>query len=63
MWKVIQKISQVIREEMNKTGAQECLLPQLQPAELWHESGRWDDYHYVQRMDVHKVISQQYLTY
>ena len=44
MWKVIQKISQVIREEMNKTGAQECLLPQLQPAELWHESGRWDDY-------------------
>jgi len=44
MWKVIQKISQVIREEMDKTGAQECLLPQLQPAELWHESGRWEDY-------------------
>lgn len=44
MWKVIQKISQVIREEINKAGAQECLLPQLQPAELWHESGRWEDY-------------------
>lgn len=44
MWRVLQKISQVVREEMNATGAQECLLPQLQPAELWKESGRWDTY-------------------
>lgn len=44
MWRVLQKISQIVREEMNKTGAQECLLPQLQPAELWQESGRWDTY-------------------
>lgn len=44
MWRVLQKISQIVREEMNATGAQECLLPQLQPAELWRESGRWDTY-------------------
>ncbi|NJR64738.1 MAG: proline--tRNA ligase [Leptolyngbyaceae cyanobacterium CRU_2_3] len=44
MWRVLQKISQIVREEMNATGAQECLLTQLQPAELWKESGRWDTY-------------------
>ncbi len=44
MWRVLQKISQIVREEINATGAQECLLPQLQPAELWRESGRWDTY-------------------
>ncbi|MCB8763108.1 proline--tRNA ligase [Planktothrix agardhii 1029] len=44
MWRVLQKISQIVREEMNATGAQECLLPQVQPAELWRESGRWDTY-------------------
>jgi prolyl-tRNA synthetase len=44
MWRVLQKISQIVREEMNATGAQECLLPQLQPSELWQESGRWDTY-------------------
>lgn len=44
MWRVLQKVSQIVREEMNVTGAQECLLPQLQPAELWRESGRWDTY-------------------
>lgn len=44
MWRVLQKVSQIVREEMNATGAQECLLPQLQPADLWRESGRWDTY-------------------
>jgi prolyl-tRNA synthetase len=44
MWRVLQKIAQIVREEMNATGAQECLLPQLQPSELWQESGRWDTY-------------------
>lgn len=44
MWKVLQNISAIVREEMNATGAQECLLPQLQPSELWKESGRWDTY-------------------
>ncbi len=44
MLRVLQKVSQIVREEMNATGAEECLLPQLQPAELWKESGRWDTY-------------------
>ena len=44
MWRVLQKVSQIVREEMNAIGAQECLLTQLQPAEIWQESGRWDTY-------------------
>jgi prolyl-tRNA synthetase len=44
MWRVLQKVSRIVREEMNAIGAMECLLPQLQPAELWQESGRWDTY-------------------
>ncbi len=44
MWRVLQKVSAIVRAEMNRSGAQECLLPQLQPAELWQESGRWDTY-------------------
>jgi prolyl-tRNA synthetase len=44
MWRVLQKVSAITREEMNAAGALECLLPQLQPAELWRESGRWDTY-------------------
>jgi prolyl-tRNA synthetase len=43
-WRVIQKISRIIREEMNRAGAQEVLLPTVIPAELWQESGRWDQY-------------------
>ena len=44
MWRVLQKINTIVREEMNAAGAQELLMPQLQPAELWQESGRWDTY-------------------
>ncbi|MFP4134735.1 MAG: proline--tRNA ligase [Halothece sp.] len=44
MWRVLNKVSQIIREEMDAAGAQECLLPQLQPSELWEESGRWETY-------------------
>ena len=44
MWRVLQKVSGIVREEMDATGAQECLLPQLQPSQLWQESGRWDTY-------------------
>jgi prolyl-tRNA synthetase len=44
LWRVLGKVSEIVRQEMNATGAQECLLPQLQPAELWQESGRWDTY-------------------
>ena len=44
MWRVLQKISHIVRAEMDATGAMECLLPQAQPADLWRESGRWDTY-------------------
>lgn len=42
--RVIQKIEQIIREEMNRAGAQELLMPIASPAELWKETGRWDHY-------------------
>ena len=40
----LQKISRIVQEELNATGAQEVLLPTIQPAELWKESGRWEEY-------------------
>jgi prolyl-tRNA synthetase len=42
--RVLQKVEKVIREEMNKAGAQEVLMPVVQPMELWEESGRGPDY-------------------
>ena len=42
--RVLQKIEQIIREEMDATGAVELLMPTLQQAELWQESGRWYTY-------------------
>jgi prolyl-tRNA synthetase len=42
--KVIRKIEAIVREEMNRAGAQELLLPIASPAELWQESGRWEFY-------------------
>ncbi len=38
----LRKVEAIIREEMNRAGAQEVLLPSVQPAELWQETGRWD---------------------
>ncbi|MBC1374308.1 proline--tRNA ligase [Listeria sp. FSL L7-1699] len=40
----LRKIEAIVREELEAIGAAEMLMPALQPAELWHESGRWDDY-------------------
>lgn len=42
--RVLNKVKRIISEEMNAIGAQEILMPVVQPAELWHESGRWNDY-------------------
>jgi prolyl-tRNA synthetase len=42
--KVLRKIEKIVREEQNKSGAQEILMPTIQPAELWIESGRYEDY-------------------
>jgi prolyl-tRNA synthetase len=44
MQMVLNKISQIVREEMNRQGAIEMLMPVLVPAELWQESGRWDSF-------------------
>ena len=41
---VLQKITKIVREEMNNAGCQELLMPIAQPANIWKESGRWDDY-------------------
>ena len=42
-WRVMRKIERIIREEMDAIGCQEMLMPVLQPAEIWQESGRWDE--------------------
>lgn len=43
-WRTIRKIEQIIREEMDAAGGQEIMMPILQPAEFWQESGRWSAY-------------------
>ncbi len=43
-WRVVSKITDIVREEMNAAGAAEVMMPAVQPAEIWHESGRWQVY-------------------
>ncbi len=43
-WRALRKVEQIVREEMDRIGSQEILMPIVQPAELWRESGRWDVY-------------------
>jgi len=40
--RVLRKVEAIVREEMDKSGAQELSMPVMQPAELWQESGRWN---------------------
>ena len=42
--RVMRKVEAIVREEMNAAGALEVLMPAIQPAELWQESGRWEQY-------------------
>lgn len=42
--RVLRKVEDIVRDEMNKSGAQEILMPSVQPAELWQQSGRWEQY-------------------
>ena len=44
MWRVLKKVEKIVREEMDNAGAQELLMPFVQPKELWEESGRWEVY-------------------
>ncbi|MBN1944045.1 MAG: proline--tRNA ligase [Bradymonadales bacterium] len=43
-WRVVRKVEQIVRQEMDRAGAQEVMLPAVQPASLWEESGRWTKY-------------------
>lgn len=43
-WKVLQKVSQIVREEQDRAGAQEMLMPTIQSADLWRQSGRYEAY-------------------
>ena len=43
-FKIMKKIEQIVREQLNKIGAQELLMPTIQSAGIWKESGRYDDY-------------------
>ncbi len=43
-WRVIMRISNIIREELDRIGGQELLMPAIAPKEIWQESGRWDEY-------------------
>ncbi len=43
-YRVVRKVEQIVREEMDRAGAIELLMPSIQPAELWNESGRWEEY-------------------
>src|SRR5579885_1724661 len=43
-FRVLKKVEQIVREEQDRAGAQELLMPTIQPAELWEESGRYEDY-------------------
>ena len=42
--RILRKVENIVREEMNRAGALEVLMPAIQPAELWQESGRWDQF-------------------
>ena len=42
--RVLKKVEQIVREEQDRSGAQEILMPTIQPADLWRESGRYEDY-------------------
>lgn len=44
MWRVLKKLMEIIREELDRAGAQEVSMPLLHPAEIWKETGRWEDF-------------------
>src|SRR5205085_5685988 len=43
-YRIVRKVEAIVREEMNRAGAVELSMPLVQPAELWQESGRWQEY-------------------
>jgi prolyl-tRNA synthetase len=59
LWRVLSKISAIVRQEMDATGALETLLPALQPASLWERSGRWQGYTAGEGIMFHLVDRQE----
>ena len=59
--KVLRKIEQTVRNEMDESGALEVLMPTIQPSELWQETQRWDDYGNL-LLQIHDPVSYTHLT-
>ena len=59
LWRVLQKVSAIVRQEMAAVDALETLLPQLQPADLWRRSGRWDGYTACEGIMFHLIDRQE----
>jgi len=59
-WRVLKKVEQIVREEMDRAGYLEMLMPAVQPAELWKETGRWEDFG-GQLLKIHDRAGRDYV--
>ena len=59
-WRVLKKVERIVREEMDRAGYLEMLMPAVQPAELWQETGRWDDFG-SQLLKIHDRAGRDYV--
>ncbi|MBT8058576.1 MAG: proline--tRNA ligase [Gammaproteobacteria bacterium] len=59
-WRVLKKVERIVREEMDRAGYLELLMPAVQPAELWKETGRWDDFG-AQLLKIHDRAGRDYV--
>jgi prolyl-tRNA synthetase len=59
-WRVLKKVENIVREEMDRAGYLEMLMPAVQPAELWKETGRWDDFG-GQLLKIHDRAGRDYV--
>ncbi|MGD8578050.1 MAG: proline--tRNA ligase [Lysobacterales bacterium] len=59
-WRVLKKVERIVREEMDRAGYLELLMPAVQPAELWKETGRWDDFG-AQLLKMHDRAGRDYV--
>ena len=59
-WRVLKKVECIVREEMDRAGYLEMLMPAVQPAELWKETGRWDDFG-SQLLKIHDRAGRDYV--
>ena len=59
-WRVLKKVERIVREEMDRAGYLEMLMPAVQPAELWRETGRWEDFG-AQLLKIHDRAGRDYV--